>query len=186
MARHLRDQGHICHIPDLIPANGAHGLIDLSLKLKSYIDAQVPMVSFALVGFSMGSLVCRHYLQRGGGLERATHFFSISGPHHGTLNAHIWPGKAARDMRRNSLFLNDLKQDISRLCRIDLHTYRTPFDLLIIPACSSKLPGANNAIVYAPFHHLMLRQDRVIKDIAHTLNAYCDPLLGESPLSEMY
>lgn len=169
MAGYLGQAGHDCYTPDLAPANGGHGLEDLSLKLKNYIEKELGTERFALVGFSMGCMVCRHYLQRRGGLERATHFFCISGPNLGTADAHVWPGKAARDMRFWSPFLRDLNADVSSLNQIEVRTYRTPFDLLIIPSRSSKLPGAVNRVVCAPLHHRMLCQESILEDIASTL-----------------
>lgn len=173
MAGYLSEAGHDCYTPELSPANGGLGLEDLSLKLEKYIGKHLGTERFALVGFSMGCIVCRHYLQRRGGLERATHFFSISGPNHGTADAHLWPGKAARDLRFWSPFLRDLNADVSRLSEIELRTYRTPFDLLIIPSRSSKLPGAVNRVVRAPLHHRMLCQESIFEDIASTLANPC-------------
>ena len=41
-----------------------------------------------IVGFSMGALASRHYIQRGAGKQRVRRFVSISGPHAGTLTAY--------------------------------------------------------------------------------------------------
>jgi len=174
MSNHLSECGHTCFAPDLKPSGGKHGLADLAKKLEAYISEQItPESSFALVGFSMGTLISRYYLQQLGGLERVSHFFSLSGPHRGTLTAHLWPGKAARDMRFGSDFLKELNSDITFTEKIPVRTYRTPFDLMVCPASSSKLPGAENQISYAALHYRMLLQERIFEDIARTLASEC-------------
>jgi len=171
MADFLGEQGHNCHYPNLEPANGAHGLADLAEKLKVYIDQTIGSdVPFALIGFSMGTLISRYYLQVLGGASRVSHFFSISGPLHGTLTAHLWPGKASRDMRFRSQLLQQLNADTSALAHTTIHSYRTPFDLLIIPTRSSHWEiAADNHIVPALFHHRMLIHGKVYRHIAETL-----------------
>lgn len=173
MANHLTQQGHSCHYPDLEPANGSLGLADLGEKLSTYIDQTIgPETPFALIGFSMGTVISRYYLQILGGASRVSHFFSISGPLHGTLTAHLWPGKASRDMRFRSQFLQRLNADTSTLEHVTIHSYRTPFDLLIIPARSSHWEIAeDNHIVPAIFHHRMLTHPTVHQHIAKTLKA---------------
>ena len=171
MARYLTEQGHRCHCPDLEPANGKHGLIDLAEKLQTYIDQTIGRdVPFALVGFSMGTVISRYYLQALGGAERVSHFFSISGPLRGTLTAYFWPGKASRDMRFKSKLLRQINGDTTALHNTTIHSYRTPFDLLIIPARSSHWEIAeDNHIVPALFHHRMLIHPKVHQHIADTL-----------------
>ena len=171
MAQFLTEQGHHCHYPDLEPANGANGLADLAEKLKVYINQTIgPDASFALIGFSMGTVISRYYLQILGGAPRVSHFFSISGPLRGTLTAHFWPGKASRDMRFRSKLLQTLNADTSALEHTTIHSYRTPFDLLIIPARSSHWEIADdNHIVLSTFHHGMLTHPKVHTHIAATL-----------------
>jgi triacylglycerol lipase len=170
MAEHLTRQGHRCHCPDMEPANGAQGLVDLAVKLRAMINTETgPEAPLAVVGFSMGALIARYYLQRLGGANRTSHFFSISGPHHGTRTAHLYPGKAARDMRFDSDFLEALNGDVSAYREIEVHSYRTPFDLLVIPSRSSQLDWATNHTVPALFHHRMVVQPRILKHIAGVL-----------------
>lgn len=171
MAGYLTEQGHTCHYPDLEPANGAHGLADLAEKLKDTIDQTIGSEApFALIGFSMGTVIARYYLQVLGGASRVSHFFSISGPLRGTLTAHFWPGKASRDMRFRSRLLQQLNADTSALEHTTIHSYRTPFDLLIIPARSSHWEIADdNHIVPALYHHRMLTHPTVHQHIAETL-----------------
>jgi len=172
MAAHLSQLGHTCLHPDLQPANGAHGLRDLAEKLRDIIDQQFGRDEpIALVGFSMGTLISRIYLQTLGGAQRTTHFFTISGPHRGTLNAHLWPGKAARDMRYGSKLLTELNHDLRAFENIEVHSYRTPYDLFILPARSSHLDWAENHLIRAVFHHRMVVQPQIFEHIAARLES---------------
>lgn len=170
MAGYLGHEGHRCLCPDMNPANGAHGLKDLAMQLRDTIDAEFGTDSpLAMVGFSMGAIITRHYLQALGGAVRTSHFFSISGPHKGTLTAHLYPGKAARDMRFGSALLNELNRNIATLEGIEAHSYRTPFDLLIVPSVSSRVDWASNHTIPAMFHHRMIVQKRIFEHIAEVL-----------------
>lgn len=175
MAKVLTEQGHNCHAPDLEPANGAHGLADLAQKLERTIDQTLGShTRFALIGFSMGSLVSRYYMQVLGGASRVSHLFCISGPQHGTLTAHLTLGKASRDMRIRSKLLLQLNANTSSFENTIVHCYRTPFDLLIIPSRSSELEFADgNHIVPAIFHHRMLTHPTVHQHIAQALKTDC-------------
>ena len=170
MAEHLSQEGHVCYHPDMTPANGSYGLNDLSEKLRAGIDQKFgDDPPLAVIGFSMGSLVARNYLQTLGGARRTTHFFSISGPHQGTLTAHLWRGKASRDMRFGSDFLSKLNSNLAAFENIKAHSYRTPYDLLIVPSKSSHLDWAENHKVHAAFHHRMVVQTKIFDHITQVL-----------------
>lgn len=170
MANHLSEEGHICHAPDLKPANAANGLGALAEQLDRYVDENVGRnESIAIIGFSMGAIIARQYIQNLGAAARTKFFFAISGPHGGTLSAHFWLGKAARDMRFSSDFLRNLNRDLSVFDKIEVHSYRTPFDLLIIPSTSSHIDWAENHIIPTPFHHQMVVQQQIFDHIAGRL-----------------
>ncbi|MEM7790331.1 MAG: alpha/beta fold hydrolase [Verrucomicrobiota bacterium] len=170
MASALERHGHKCYRPSLSPANGANGLEDLARKLDRYIRENIgedrPLV---IVGFSMGSIISRVYLQNLGGHKRVSHFFSISGPHHGTLTAHFWPGKGSRDMRFKSRLLRSLNKNTNILAGIEIHSYRTPFDLMILPSRSSQWGIAENHVIPAAMHPLMVIQPAIFNHIAGVL-----------------
>lgn len=172
IAGELTAAGHDCFCPDLTPANGAHGLVDLAHKLQDVIIQQTdPKKPIALVGFSMGTVVSRYYLQELGGAARCSHFFSISGPHRGTLMAHLWPGKAARDMRFGSRFLRQLADGRDRLKSLTIHNYRTPFDIMIVPSRSSVWGLGAQHCVPALLHAWMLKHPRIPQHMIQVLAA---------------
>jgi triacylglycerol lipase len=169
LSRNLAAQGHACHTPTLHPRDARLGIPDLSGKLAAFIDEAVaPGQPVALVGFSMGALVARHCLQGIRGRVDVRAFFSIAGPHRGTVSAYLYPGAGTRQMRHRSLFLRELDETGS-LAGLSLFTYRTPFDLMVNPAGTTRLPSATEVVVLCPFHSMLPSSAGVMSHIAGAL-----------------
>ena len=170
LQRELTAAGHVCFAPTLHPRDGRHGLDDLARKLAVQIDAALkPDEPLAIVGFSMGCLVSRFYIQHLRGDRSIKAFFAISGPLRGTAMAYFYPSKGARDMRFRSQFLRGLDASANRLEGLALHTYFTPYVLMIIPSTSSRLNGAVEVRIKAWLHPLMLTNHQLSNDIVSKL-----------------
>jgi triacylglycerol lipase len=89
LARHLRSQGREVHVPTLTPNGGQAALEELARQLADYAAREFNGRRFDLVGFSMGGLVSRYYLQRLGGANHVNCFVSLAAPHHGTQMARL-------------------------------------------------------------------------------------------------
>ena len=162
----LEAHGHRCFVPTLLPGNAVHGIADLATKLKDFIDDRVgPDKPFALVGFSLGCIVSRYYLQQLGGHLRVPCFFAICGPHRGTWIAYCYYGHGARDVRPGSLLLQLLDSTRERLSSVALHAYWTPFDLSILPATSARWKEAAIVKLWIPFHPFAPLSSRLQTDI---------------------
>jgi triacylglycerol lipase len=171
MSAALEARGHTCHAPTLSPRDGRLGIPDLAEKIAAFIDARVPTEKpLALIGFSMGALVLRQYLQTLGGARRAHAFFSISGPHGGAWLSYLYPGAGTRQMRPGSAFLRELEAGRPALDGLVLHTYRTPLDLLVTPSTSARLSGVHDRVIWCPLHSLMPSDPRVVGHIAGELD----------------
>lgn len=160
-------QGHRCIAPSLSPNNGRLGLEHLANQLQGHILAETAggNPQLVLVGFSMGGLIARHYLQELGGHRHTSHFFSIAAPHHGTLLAYLSAHLGARQMRPGSPFLHRLAQNANGCQNVACYSYWTPLDLMIVPATSSVWAQAENIPINVLAHALMVRDRRVIGDI---------------------
>lgn len=153
----LMAHGARCLAPSLEPSDGRDGLEDLAHKLAATIEAQWGQERpIDLIGFSMGGLIARYYLQELGGHLRTRRFFAISAPFGGTLWSRLYPGLGAAQMAPGSAFLGRLEQTEDLLDGIELYSFWTPFDLVIIPPASSIWPRAENIRVLAPCHPCML------------------------------
>ena len=159
LARYLRSHGRTVHTMNLKPSWGQVGLEELAGQLEEFVRQTFPAHErFDLVGFSMGGLVSRYYLQRLGGMERVHRFVTISTPHRGTVMAFLIPNEGCRQMRPGSAFLRDLDRDADTLQRVGFTSLWTPLDLTIVPADSSVVAGAANRRLWCIAHPLMVYQ----------------------------
>lgn len=155
-----------CFVPMLRPSDGRGGLDKLAEGLKRDIDARYGGDQpISIIAFSMGGLVSRHYLQQLGGAGRCETFITISSPHHGTTAAWCYPSAGARQMRPGSDFLRNLADTENTLDAIPITSFRTPLDLIILPADSSVWDRAENISHPVALHPLMLTSRRVLDDI---------------------
>lgn len=162
----LENHGIECYVPKLKPADGRGGLDKLAENLKQDINKEFGETDrIAVVAFSMGGLVSRHYLQKLAGAERCDAFVTISTPHHGTKVAYTYPTKGAQQMRPGSAFLRDLEETEDSLGNIPIVSYRTPMDLVILPTDSSVWDRAENLSHNVVLHPMMLHTKSVLDDI---------------------
>ena len=171
MARHLRDLGWKVLTPSLQPSNGRKSIEMLAGQLDNYIQGNIePDERIDLIGFSMGGLICRYYLQYLNGLRKTKKFISISTPHLGTATAYLLPGAAIRQMRPKSTFLQALNNNIEELEKITFVSFYTPYDLIVVPAESSLIPFAKNYKMNALLHSQMVSNQNVLDQIVAVLN----------------
>jgi triacylglycerol lipase len=162
------------HAVDLAPNDGRASICELGLQVAGAVRALSRGRRVDVVGFSMGALVVRWYLQRGGGKEHARRFVSIAGPHHGTLTAFALPRRyvGVTEMRPGSPLLKDLASDSDPFGPVQVHCVYTPLDLMIIPARSSVLPAARTVRAFSvAMHRLLITDRRVLDHVAATLRA---------------
>jgi triacylglycerol lipase len=172
MEKRLRSLGADCLVARLNPSDGRGGLERLAVSLKSQIDDSFgPDRPVSIIAFSMGGLVSRHYLQELGGAGRCERLITISTPHNGTATAWLYPSLGASQMRPGSGFLAQLGRSEQRLANIDLVSFRTRFDLIIVPSASSVWPLAENREHPAWIHRGMLTHPRVLREIEERLAA---------------
>ena len=155
---YLRQQGWSSFHPlNLTPNNGNAGLDVLAIQVADYIErhfaAEQPV---DLLGFSMGGLVSRYYIQRLGGAERVARFVTVSAPHQGSWLAYGRWNPGCQQMRPNSPFIQNLNQDLRVLSQIEFTSIWTPYDLMIVPAESSRLPVGQEIKVPVLTHSGML------------------------------
>lgn len=170
MTRYLATHGWNVYSLDLIPSNGDRPLDYLAQQLAEFVETTLPPEqSFDLVGFSMGGIVSRYYVQRLGGIDRIQRFITIASPHNGTIAAYLSQRPGCVQMRPQSFFLNDLNRDAVMLDRINFTSIWTPMDLMIIPAGSSQLPVGKNIQVSVPLHGWMVSDSKGLEAVVNAL-----------------
>jgi triacylglycerol lipase len=172
LRKYLEDRGWDVHTLDLIPNNGKAGLEVLARQARDYIRRVFPTNQpIDLIGFSMGGLVARYYVQRLGGLARVHRLITISTPHRGTWTAYLLRRKGVRQMRPGSTFLRDLESDSDSLNRLQFTSIWTPTDLMILPAHSSAMPEATVVRHVVSHHARMAGNERVMQSVETALRA---------------
>jgi triacylglycerol lipase len=171
MKAYLGDRGWPVHGLDLVPNRGEVGLDQLALQVRDYVATHLAEQPFDLLGFSMGGLVSRYYLQRLGGLVQVQRFITLSSPHHGTLIAYARNRPGVKQMRPGSDFLRDLNSTVNELAQVQFTSLWTPYDLMILPAHSSRLPVGQMGQIPALAHPLMLRDRRSLEAVENHLSA---------------
>lgn len=176
MAPYLRQLGWSVHTIDLSPNNGDAGLDVLAKQVAHYIAANFAIEqALDLIGFSMGGLVSRYYVQRLGGINRVQRFVTISSPHHGTIVAYASQRPGCVQMRPNSAFIQDLNSDAAILSHLNFTSIWTPYDLMIVPTSSSQLPVGKEVILPVALHSWMLMDSRCITTVAAALTEPIKP-----------
>ena len=171
LARHLRSQAREVFQPTLTP-NGGHARIEeLAAQFAEFVTQKIGGRRFDLIGFSMGGLISRHYLQRLGGIGKVARFITMATPHHGTHMARLGNLPAWVQMRPGSEFLRDLASDADVLRAIPFTSLFTPLDAIILPARSSEMPQARNVRVWAAMHPSFILERRCIRAVAAALGA---------------
>jgi triacylglycerol lipase len=174
LADALRARGHGAVFAfDLRPNDGRAPIERLAEQVQREADrilAERAPAPLDLVGFSMGALIARYYLQRLGGKSRIRRFISISGPHAGTWTAYGLPFAGVRQMRPGSALVRALASDPDPFGAVEVHCLYTPWDLMILPPRSSILPGARSVErVPVRLHRWMLTDPRVVERVAERL-----------------
>jgi len=172
MTAYLNERGLQVYSLDLIPNDGTIGLEVLALQIATFIDKTfAPEQPFDLVGFSMGGIVSRYYVQRLEGIHRVQRFITISAPHYGTLTAYSSAVPGYIEMRPGSSFLQDLNADVNMLEKINFTSVWMSYDAMILPAHNSQMPIGKEIKKNVLFHHLMVKDMKVIQAIAEELEA---------------
>ena len=134
--------------PLLIP-HRPHGLGDTSIselahKLGHQIETAFgPETPIDLLGFSMGGLIGRTWIQLQGGHGRTRRFLSVGSPQQGTLTAQPWPRwplASIADMKVGSPLLRQLNSNVSGLGGVECSSYYCNADLMVWPGWRAVLP----------------------------------------------
>jgi triacylglycerol esterase/lipase EstA (alpha/beta hydrolase family) len=159
---------------DLVPPDGSRSIALMAEDVGRAVaraEERAGGGRVDLLGFSMGALVSRFFIQRGGGKRNVRRFVSISGPHEGTVMGAFGWTHAARQMRRGSALVRELAADQDPYGDVEVFAARTPYDLMIVPSRSSVIPRAKeNRTFDVPLHGMMVNDARVIRWVVETLS----------------
>ena len=131
-------------VPHLPHRLGAIGLERLAERLAEQIEARFGRQQpIDVLGFSMGGLIARTWIQLGGGQGRVRRLITVGSPHRGTLLAQPWPRPlltGIADMKIGSRLLRRLNRDLSGLAGLECLSYWCLLDAMVIPSWRGVLP----------------------------------------------
>lgn len=169
MRRRLEQEGLQTFAIDLKPASGWRGIVPLAQQLAAFIDALPNTGRLDLVGFSMGGIVVRYYLQRLAGAARVRRLVTIASPHLGTRMGYTFPVGAGRDLSPGSALLTDLNADAEHLADHAPLSLWTPYDLMILPRRSAILPLGASLEIPVLWHKWMATDRRILEAVVQHL-----------------
>lgn len=170
LAVFLRKEGFATLICSPQPSDGSVPIETLAAQLAEEIERRVlPGQQVDYVGFSMGGLIGRTYLQQPAGNQRIRRFVTISTPHRGAIGGRLAWQPALRQMNPDGAFIKTLNEDLAHLEARPFLSIWTPLDLTVVPADSSVLPVGESRRVINPAHALMVYDRRVQRMVADFL-----------------
>lgn len=192
LAKRLEAAGFVAECISPQPSNGAAPIELLAGQVARAITARfAPEQPLNLVGFSMGGLICRTYVQHLGGSTRTRRLITLATPHQGTYSAYLLNRPAGYQMRPGSAFLATLNEDLAALARVRVTSIWTPLDVTIVPAHSSRLPIGEMVAIWSPFHATLPSDPRVVQAVVRALRQPVEvgeqtkpPIPSPSPLKE--
>ena len=148
-------------IPDLAERLGSH--IEAAFGSREPID---------LLGFSMGGVIARCWIQQLGGHQRTRRFISVGSPQQGTIIAQSWPRRLVKgigDLRWGSSLLRTLNSDLDQLARIDCQSFFSALDLVVLPGWRAVLPIGRHTMLPVLTHPQLMRDPAALRPIAREL-----------------
>ena len=173
LKRALGGARHPLLIPDLPLRLGITPVEEAAELLGSHIEAAFGREQpLDLLGFSMGGVIARTWIQLLGGHRRIRRFLSVGSPQQGTLTALPWPGRllaGIADLKWGSPLLERLNGDLDPLRRIECHSFYSALDLVVLPGWQAVLPVGARTMLPVLTHPQLLRDEAAIRPLAREL-----------------
>ena len=165
--KRLRQKNIQFFTPYLPHKLGSVPISHLAKDLDDYILSEFgEEVVIDLLGFSMGGLISRFWLQKMNGFRRTNRFISIGSPHEGTLLARMVPSgwlSGIADMKPGSGFLNELNTDFHTLKEVDCISFFCRWDFMVIPGCRAVLPVGKSFPMPVCTHKGLITHPRAVE-----------------------
>ena len=162
-------------IPHLPHGLGVVPLRELASQLDHHIqDRFGGSQELDLLGFSMGGVIGRIWLQELNGVARVRRFFSVGSPQNGTLAALPIPRvvlAGVADMKVGSGLLRDLNRDQSVLRQTSCRSYFCTWDLLVCPGWRAVLPIGSRHRIPVWNHQQLIAHPRALVQLKHDVEA---------------
>ena len=159
--------------PHLPHGLGVVPLRELARRLDQSIQQQFGRETpIDLLGFSMGGVIGRIWLQELGGAERTDRFFSVGSPQNGTLAALVVPRllfAGIADMKPASDLLQQLKRQAGTLAPVACQSYFCRWDLMVSPGWLAVLPVGTRTELPVWTHQQLIAHPQALQTLAQDL-----------------
>ncbi|MFM9100537.1 MAG: esterase/lipase family protein [Cyanobium sp.] len=159
--------------PHLPHALGSVPLESLAADLDRHITGAFgPDQPIDLLGFSMGGVSGRTWIQLLGGHRRTRRFISVASPQRGTLAALPWPRLALAgiaDMKPGSDLLRRLDASSHQLAAIECCSFYCPTDLTVVPGWEAVLPVGRREALPVFWHNRLMAEPGSLDPVAAEL-----------------
>lgn len=108
---------------------------EMKLKVEE-IKRHYPDKKITIVGHSMGGIISARYAANCVNTDHIHKIITLGSPLQGTYFAHLTFGKCAKEMRRGSLYLSQLENDLSSK-QISFINVMSSSDLIVLPNSSA-------------------------------------------------
>ncbi len=162
-------------VPHLPHGLGVVPLEALAAELGRGIEARFGEEQpLDVMGFSMGGVISRAWIQLQGGGRRVRRFTSVASPQQGTWTALPWPGRwlaSVGDMKVGSPLLQRLSDTAGVLEGIDCCSLYCLADLMVLPGWTAVLPVGRREVL-RPLtlqHHELMAHPSSVEQVAREL-----------------
>ena len=173
LERRLEGQHRPVLSPHLPHRFGATPLRKLAQQLDGLIQDRWGLETpIDLLGFSMGGVIARIWLQELGGAKRTHRFISVGSPQQGTLTAQCipaWLFAGLADMKRGSPLLRALNDNYDNLKVVECISFFCRWDLMVCPGWQAVLPIGKSTAVPVLTHQQLMSHPRSLDLLIESL-----------------
>ena len=121
-----------------------------------------------ILGFSMGGIIGRYWINKFNGYKRTKRFITIGSPHNGTLASQLvpkYPFRGISEMKINSSLLRDLANYDYYLNDIECISFFTFWDLMVFPGWRAHLNAGEKISLKILKHRNLVRNPAAVESI---------------------
>jgi triacylglycerol lipase len=160
-------------LPHLPHRLGLTRMLPLADRLGRAIEAAYgPEQPIDLLGFSMGGVIGRTWIQILGGHRRTRRFISVGSPQQGTITAQplpSWLVGGIAELKLGSPLIERLNADPTALEGIDCRSFYSPTDQVVVPGWKGVLPVGRCTALPPTLHQHILSDPRSLEVLTREL-----------------
>ena len=159
--------------PTLNHAFGMTSIVELTNLMDQLIVEKYGLEQeIDILGFSMGGIIGRYWINKFNGYKRTKRFITIGSPHNGTLASQLvpkYPFRGISEMKINSSLLRDLANYDYFLNDIDCISFFTYWDLMVFPGWRANLNVGEKISLNIFKHRNLVRNPEAVERIIERL-----------------